>query len=80
MIFHLEEYSENIFNKFKHLNIKKANNTFDLSVKLSNNYDKISQLEYVNVFESIMYVTHWKGLNITFFLCKLSIYMCSTDS
>jgi len=70
MIFHLEEYSENIFNKFKHLNIKKANNTFDLSVKLSYNYDKISQLEYVNVFESIMYVTHWKGLNITFFLMQ----------
>jgi hypothetical protein len=38
----LEEYFEKIFNKFKHLNIKEANNTFDLSVKLSYNYDKIA--------------------------------------
>jgi hypothetical protein len=30
----LEEYFEKIFNKFKHLNIKEANNTFDFKCEI----------------------------------------------
>ena len=44
----LSQYIEKILDKYKHLNIKEVNTSFDSSVKFNDNYNKtIEQLEYV---------------------------------
>ena len=52
-------YIENMLNKFKHLNIKEDNTSFNSSMKLNDNCDKtIAQLEYASVIGSLMYDKH----------------------
>jgi hypothetical protein len=43
-----------MLDKFKHLNIKKANNSFNSSMKLNDYCDKtVAQLEYVSAIENL---------------------------
>jgi len=66
---------EKILDKFKHLNIKKANTLFDSIMKLNDYYDKtVSQLEYVSSSGSLMYVMHCTRPDIAFVIYKLSRY------
>ena len=68
-------YIEKILNKFKHLNIKKANTLFDFSMKLNDYCDKaVAQLENASAIGSLMYVIHFTRPNIAFVICKLSRY------
>ena len=68
-------YIEKILNKFKHLNIKKANTSFDFSMKLNDYCDKaVAQLEYASAIGSLMYAMHCTRPNIAFAICKLSRY------
>ena len=68
-------YIEKMLDKFKHLNIKKANTSFDFSMKLNDYCDKaVAQLEYASAIESLMYAMHCTRPNIAFAICKLSRY------
>ena len=68
-------YIEKMLDKFKHLNINKANTPFDSSMKLNDYCDKaVAQLEYDSVIGSLMYVMHCTRPNIAFVICKLSRY------
>jgi hypothetical protein len=64
-----------MLDKFKHLNIKEANTSFDSSMKLNDYCDKaIAQLKYVSSIGSFMYVMHCTRPDIVFVICKLSRY------
>ena len=66
---------EKILDKFKHVNIKKANTLFDSIMKLNDYYDKtVSQLEYASSSGSLMYVMHCTRPDIAFVIYKLSRY------
>ena len=66
---------EKILDKFKHVNIKKANTLFDSIMKLNDYYDKtVSQLEYASSSGSLMYVMHCTRPDIAFVIHKLSRY------
>jgi len=74
-------YIEKMLDKFKHLNIKKANTPFDSSMKLNDYYDKaVAQLEYDSVIKSLMYVMHCTRSNIAFIICKLSRYISKLNT
>jgi hypothetical protein len=68
-------YIEKMLDKFKHLNIKEVNTSFDSSMKLNDYCDKaIAQLKYVSSIGSLMYVMHCTRPDIVFVICKLSRY------
>jgi len=57
------------------ISTKKANSSFDSSIKLSGNYYKIiAQQEYTSVIRSLYIYIHYTRLDITFIMCKLPIY------
>jgi hypothetical protein len=70
--FNQSYYIKKILDKFKHLNIKKANISFEYSIKLTDYCDKtIAQLEYTSVIGNLMYTMHCTKLDIAFVICKL---------
>jgi hypothetical protein len=75
------DYIQKMLDKFKHLNIKKANTPFDYSMKLNDYYDKaVSQLEYASAIRSLMYDIHYTRPYIAFAICKLSRYISKPNT
>jgi len=75
------DYIQKMLDKFKHLNIKKANTPFDYSMKLNDYYDKaVSQLEYASAIRSLMYDIHCTRPYIAFAICKLSRYISKPNT
>jgi hypothetical protein len=70
--FNQSYYIKKIRDKFKHLNIKEVNISFEYSIKLIDYCDKtIAQLEYTIVIENLMYAMHCTKLDIAFVIYKL---------
>ncbi|GKB04883.1 zinc finger, CCHC-type containing protein [Tanacetum coccineum] len=68
-------YIDKIIDKFKHLNIKKANTPYESSCKLvENNRRVVAQIEYASAICCLMYVTHCTRPDIAYVICKLSRY------
>ena len=59
--------------RFEHLNIKEANTSFDLSIKLGENTRRaITLFEYASANGSMMYAMHCTRPDISFSVGKLS--------
>ena len=66
-------YVDKVLQRFKLLNIKKANTPFNRSIKLGESTRRaIAQLEYANAIGSMTYTMHCTRPNISFLVGKLS--------
>lgn len=58
------------------MNIKKANNPYEISCKVNINTVKaVAQLEFASAIDNLMYVIYCTRPKITFTVCKLSRYI-----
>uniref|UniRef100_A0A2N9F1H7 Reverse transcriptase Ty1/copia-type domain-containing protein n=1 Tax=Fagus sylvatica TaxID=28930 RepID=A0A2N9F1H7_FAGSY len=68
-------YIEKVLLKYKHLNVKEVNTSFDSNHKLVENTRRaIAQLEYASVIESMMYAMHCTKPDVAFAVNRLSRY------
>ena len=68
-------YIEKKLTKFNHLHIKEENTLYDVSIHLNENPGRVvAQFEYASAMGSLMYAMHCTRPDITFAVCKLSIF------